>query len=182
MKFPLRVVDAVMNRVGNYPVGYRFLADEWLPEGLHTDQTSLYAKELAKKGLLTFPLWLELMIHSFFLRTRKKRKKKAYMVNFAGSIKDAVPGLPVIAAGRIQTPETAENVLQDGAADLIGLARVLFADPLWPQKAAGKIDKPIVKCLPNCSLCLEWVMKGKPAFCARWDKKKREQFLSIHGK
>ena len=181
MKFPLRVVDAVMNRVGNYPVGYRFLADEWLPAGLHTDETSLYAKELAKKGVA----YLSVMAgtyDSFFLPAYKeKEREEGYMVNFARSIKDAVPGLPVIAAGRIQTPETAENVLQNGAADLIGLARVLFADPLWPQKAAGKIDKPIVKCLPNCNLCLERIMKGKPAFCAHWDKKKREKFLAIHG-
>jgi len=182
MKFPLRVVEAVMKCVGNYPVGYRFLADEWLPDGLHADQTTLYAKELAKKGVA----YLSVMAgtyDSFFLPAYKeKEKEEAYMAHFAGRIKEAVPGLPVIAAGRIQTPEAAEKVLQEGTADLIGLARVLFADPLWPKKAAGKIDKPVVKCLPTCNLCMELVMKGKPAFCARWDKKKREQFLSIHGK
>ncbi|HUI44572.1 MAG TPA: NADH:flavin oxidoreductase [Nitrospirota bacterium] len=180
MKFPLRVVEAVIKSVGNYPVGYRFLADEWLPEGLHTDQTSLYAKELAKKGVA----YLSVMAgtyDSFFLPAyREKEREEAYMAHFAASIKEAVPGLPVIAAGRIQTPETAEKVIQEGTADLIGLARVLFADPLWPKKAAGKIDKPIVKCLPACNLCMELVMKGKPAFCAHWDRKKREKFLSIH--
>ncbi|HYA88813.1 MAG TPA: NADH:flavin oxidoreductase [Nitrospirota bacterium] len=182
MKFPLRVVEAVIKTVGNYPVGYRFLADEWLPDGLHTDQTSLYAKELAKRGIA----YLSVMAgtyDSFFLPSyREKEKEEAYMVHFAGSIKEAVPGLPVIAAGRIQTPETAEKVLREGTADLIGLARVLFADPLWPKKAAGKVDKPIVKCLPTCNLCMELVMKGKPAFCAHWDKKKRARFISIHGK
>ncbi len=182
MKFPLRVVEAVMTSVGKYPVGYRFLADEWLPEGLHTDQTAVYAKELAKRDVA----YLSVMAgtyDSFFLPAYKeKEKEEAYMAHFAGEIKDAVPGLPVIAAGRIQTPETAEKVLQEGIADLIGLARVLFADPLWPKKAAGQIDRPIVKCLPSCSVCLEQVMKGKPAFCAHWDRKKREQFRSIHGK
>jgi 2,4-dienoyl-CoA reductase-like NADH-dependent reductase (Old Yellow Enzyme family) len=181
MKFPLSVVETVMKRVGNYPVGYRFLADEWLPEGLHTDETSVYAEELAKRGVA----YLSVMAgtyDSFFLPPYKeKEREEAYMVHFAGTIKKAVPGLPVIAAGRIQTPEAAEKVLQDGSADLIGLARVLFADPLWPKKAVGEIDKPIVKCLPTCSLCLERVMKGKPAFCARWDKEKREKFLAIHG-
>ncbi len=182
MKFPLRVVEAVMKSVGNYPVGYRFLADEWLPGGLHAYETSLYAKELAKRGVA----YLSVMAgtyDSFFLPAyREKEKEEAYMAHFAGRIKEAVSGMPVIAAGRIQTPETAEKVLQEGTADLIGLARVLFADPLWPKKAAGEIDKPIVKCLPSCNLCMELIMKGKPAFCARWDKKKREQFLSIHRK
>ncbi len=182
MKFPLRVVETVIKNVGNYPVGYRFLADEWLPDGLHTDQTSVYAQELAKRGVA----YLSVMAgtyDSFFLPAyREKEKEEAYMAHFAGKIKEAVPGLPVIAAGRIQTPETAEKILQEGTADLIGLARVLFADPLWPKKAAGKINKPIIKCLPACNVCMEQVMKGKPAFCAHWDKKKREQFLSIHGK
>ena len=182
MRFPLGVVEAMIKGVGEYPVGYRFLADEWLPEGLHTDETSLYAKELAKRGIA----YLSVMAgtyDSFFLPAYKEREKEeAYMSHFAGKIKESVPGLPVIAAGRIQTPETAGKVLQEGTADLIGLARVLFADPLWPQKAAGMIDKPIVKCLPGCNLCMERVMKGKPAFCANWDKKKREQFLSVHGK
>ena len=182
MRFPLRVVEAVMKRVGGYPVGYRFLADEWLPDGLHTDETSLYAKELAKRGVA----YLSVMAgtyDSFFLPAyREKEKEEAYMAHFAGKIKEAAPELPVIAAGRIQTPESAEKVLQEGTADLIGLARVLFADPSWPKKAAGENDKPIVKCLPTCNLCMEMVMKGKPAFCARWDKRKREQFLAIHGK
>jgi 2,4-dienoyl-CoA reductase-like NADH-dependent reductase (Old Yellow Enzyme family) len=182
MKFPLRVVEAVMKSVVNYPVGYRFLADEWLPDGLHTDQTSLYAKELAKMGIA----YLSVMAgtyDSFFLPAYKEKEKEdAFMAHFARRIKESVPGLPVIAAGRIQTPEIAEKVLQEGTADLIGLARVLFADPLWPKKAAGRIDKPIVKCLPACNLCMDLVMKGKPAFCAHWDKKKRERFLTIHGK
>ncbi len=180
MKFPLRVVEAVMKSVVNYPVGYRFLADEWLPEGLHTDQTSLYAKELAKMGIA----YLSVMAgtyDSFLLPAYKEKEKEdAFMAHFAGKIKESVPGMPVIAAGRIQTPEIAEKVLQEGTADLIGLARVLFADPLWPKKAAGRIDKPIVKCLPTCNLCMDLVMKGKPAFCAHWDKEKREQFLAIH--
>ena len=169
-----------MKSVVNYPVGYRFLADEWLPEGLHTDQTSLYAKELAKMGIA----YLSVMAgtyDSFLLPAYKEKEKEdAFMAHFAGKIKESVPGMPVIAAGRIQTPEIAEKVLQEGTADLIGLARVLFADPLWPKKAAGRIDKPIVKCLPTCNLCMDLVMKGKPAFCAHWDKEKREQFLAIH--
>jgi 2,4-dienoyl-CoA reductase-like NADH-dependent reductase (Old Yellow Enzyme family) len=182
MKFPLRVVEAVMKRVGNYPVGYRFLADEWLPEGLHTDQTSLYAKELEKRGVA----YLSVMAgtyDSFFLPAYKeKEKEEAYMTHFARSIKEAVPALTVIAAGRIQTPETAGKILQEGTADLIGIARVLFADPLWPKKAVGKINNPIVKCLPTCNVCLDQVMKGKPAFCAHWNKQKREQFLAMYGR
>ncbi len=52
MRFPLQVVEAVMEAVGSdYPVGYRFLADEWLPDGLHLEETAVYARELEKRGV-----------------------------------------------------------------------------------------------------------------------------------
>jgi NADPH2 dehydrogenase len=34
IKFPLEVLKRVKDAVGNFPVGYRFLVDEWLPDGL----------------------------------------------------------------------------------------------------------------------------------------------------
>ena len=34
IKFPLEVLKRVKDAVGDYPVGYRFLVDEWLPDGL----------------------------------------------------------------------------------------------------------------------------------------------------
>ena len=52
MRFPLQVVDAVLAAVGpDFPVGYRFLADEWLPDGLHPEETTVYARELEKRGV-----------------------------------------------------------------------------------------------------------------------------------
>jgi 2,4-dienoyl-CoA reductase (NADPH2) len=87
----------------------------------------------------------------------------------------------VIAAGRIQSPSTAERILEEGEADLIGLARVLFADPLWPKKAKGEIAEPIITCEPTCSLCMKRLMKGKPAFCSQWPKGRREAFLKRIG-
>ena len=45
MRFPLEATDAVMDAVGGeYPVGYRFLADEWLPDGLHVEESKVLAK------------------------------------------------------------------------------------------------------------------------------------------
>ncbi|MDY6823235.1 MAG: hypothetical protein SWH68_05475 [Thermodesulfobacteriota bacterium] len=90
-------------------------------------------------------------------------------------------GTPIVTAGRIQSPETAERILQEGAEDLIGLARVLLADPLWPQKAQGIVPGPIVACEPACSLCMRRTMKGKPAFCSQWYKERREAFLKRVG-
>jgi 2,4-dienoyl-CoA reductase-like NADH-dependent reductase (Old Yellow Enzyme family) len=177
MRFPLMVVDAVRQAVGeDYPVGYRFLADEWLPGGLHPEETTLLATELKKRGVA----YLSVMAgtyDSFFLpEYLEQEKHQGYMAHFAAAIKQAVPGTPIIAAGRIQTPETANRILEEGVADLIGLARVLFADPLWVKKASGIIGDRIIPCEETCSLCTKRVMRGKPAFCSRWEKERREAF------
>ncbi|MBC7356924.1 MAG: NADH:flavin oxidoreductase [Desulfacinum sp.] len=179
MRFPLEVVEAVGEAVGSgYPVGYRFLADECLPDGLGVEETSVYAVELEKRRVA----YLSVMAgtyDSFFLPDYLAREKEqGYMADFAARIKKAAAGTPVIAAGRIQDPETAEAILTQGKADLIGLARVLFADPLWPRKAKGEVTAPMVRCEPACSLCMKRVMKGKPAFCSQWPKEKREAFLA----
>ncbi len=182
MRFPLQVADAVLKAVGpGFPVGYRFLADEWLPEGLHLEETVPYAKELVKRGLA----YLSVMAgtyDSFSLpEYLKEEKKEGYMVSFAARIKEAVPEIPVITAGRIQTPATANCIIQDKQADLIGLARVLLADPLWPKKAQGLVAEPFVSCEAACSLCMKRVTKGKPVFCSQWNKTRQKKFLERIG-
>jgi 2,4-dienoyl-CoA reductase-like NADH-dependent reductase (Old Yellow Enzyme family) len=182
MRFPLEVYAAVRDAVGNeYPVSYRFLADELMPEGLTMDETELFAKELEKKGVA----YLSVMagVHESFRIApyADMEKEEGYMVPFAHRIKKAATRTPVIAAGRIQTPEFAEKVLREGKADLIGLARVLFADPLWPKKAAGLVPDAIIPCGDTCSLCTSQVMLGKPAYCSTWDKEERKSFLERTG-
>lgn len=103
------------------------------------------------------------------------------MAPFAAAIRAAVPGVPVVAAGRIQRPETAEAILREGMADLVGLARVIFADPLWPRKARGEIAEPIRPCIPNCTLCTKRIVAQRPAYCGRWPKERRERFLERVG-
>jgi NADPH2 dehydrogenase len=117
---------------------------------------------------------------SFFLpEILKKSRKPGYMVTLASAIKEAVK-VPVITAGRISTPALAESILKEKKADLIGLARMLWVDPEWPQKAREGQDRSILKCNPKCGACLELVMEGKPALCPRWKKEKREKYRALY--
>ena len=99
------------------------------------------------------------------------------MAPFAAAIRAAASGVPVIAAGRIQRPETAERILRDGTADLVGLGRVLLCDPAWPRKASGELAEPINPCTPTCSLCTRRIIAQEPAYCGRWPAERRERFL-----
>ncbi|MCP4749396.1 MAG: NADH:flavin oxidoreductase [Proteobacteria bacterium] len=178
LRFPLRVFEAVQKAVGpDFPVGHRFLADEALPGGFTLQESSVWAKELEKRGVA----YLSVMFgtyESFYIPEYAERERtEGYMSSYAEEIKKVVPNTPIIAAGRIQSPETASKILEEGTADMIGLARVLLADPLWPKKAEGQNTEPINPCKDTCTLCMKRVMSGKPVFCARWPKDRRAAFL-----
>jgi 2,4-dienoyl-CoA reductase (NADPH2) len=103
------------------------------------------------------------------------------MVPFARAIKQVVGRTPVVGAGRIQSPSTAESSLQAGDCDLIGLGRVLFADPLWPKKASGALKDSIVICAKGCFYCTKRMMEQKPAYCPRWLESRRREFIARVG-
>ena len=171
-KFPLEVLAGVRSSVGDFPVGYRFLADEWLPDGLHLEESKLFARALAESGVA----YVSVMggtYESFFLPEIVARSnQEGYMIDLAEAVKSEVD-VPVIAAGRIATGEIAEKALADGKTDLIGLARVLWADPEWPRKVREGREEEIIHCDPECDdACMQMVMKGKPAFCVRWPAEK----------
>src|SRR5690606_23173054 len=53
------------------------------------------------------------------------------------ALRAALPGIPLIALGRITDPAEAEGILARGEAELIGLGRPLVTDPAWVNKAAA---------------------------------------------
>lgn len=178
IRFPLEVLKRVKDSAGDFPVGYRLLADEWLPDGLKLEESRILAKELEKEGAA----YLSVMggtYESFFLPDVVQRSQKpGYMVSLAAAIKKEVR-IPVIAAGRIATPAKAASILASEKADLIGLARVLWVDPLWLQKAKTGAERSIRRCSSKCEACLHLVMQGRPAICPRWSKEKRTHYRML---
>jgi NADPH2 dehydrogenase len=110
---------------------------------------------------------------SFFLpAVVKQSKKEGYMLELAAEIRSVVD-VPVIAAGRMATGAFAERAIAAGKTDLIGLARVLWADPQWPQKVQGGREAEIRHCNPDCGdACMQMILKGRPAICVAWPEEK----------
>jgi 2,4-dienoyl-CoA reductase (NADPH2) len=175
-RFPLEVTAAVQAAVGAFPIGYRFLADEWLPDGLKLAESLVFARSLAAAGIA----YISVMggtYESFFLpHVVERSKQDGYMVDLAAAVRREV-SVPVVAAGRIATGELAERILRDGDADLIGLARVLWADPDWVRKVSAGRERDILHCDPGCGdACIQMVIKKKPAFCTRWPPQKVKEY------
>lgn len=66
------------------------------------------------------------------------RPAPGYQVPLAARIR-AEAGIATAAVGMITSPAQAEQVLAEGAADLVALARALLRDPQWPLRAAHEL-------------------------------------------
>lgn len=178
-RFPLEVVSSVKAAVGGFPVGYRFMADEWLPDGLKLEESTVVARSLADAGV-TYLSVMGGTYESFYLPDiLEKTAKPGYMVHLAAAIKKEAD-VPVVTAGLIVTGEIAEPIVVEGKADLIGLARVLWVDPEWPAKVMSGREKEILQC-DACNACTKMLSKGKPGLCVRWSVEQqrawREKFV-----
>ena len=174
MRFALELVAAVKEAVGaEFPVGYRFQADEWLPGGFSLDEAKIFARRLSTHGMA----YLSVTGGSYGSFSNKeiieKMHQPCYMVHLAEQIKRVVD-IPVIASGLILTPALAENILAEKKAGLIGLARPLLADPQWPQKARAAEAETIIRC-DDCGTCLNRILTGHPVLCSKWDSAKKIQ-------
>ncbi|NQS70955.1 MAG: NADH:flavin oxidoreductase [Desulfobulbaceae bacterium] len=173
-RLPLEVVEKVQEAVGNMPVGYRFLADELLPDGLQLEDSCRFARKLSERGIAyisvmggTYESWA-------LPEIIQQCKQPGHMLNLAAGIRKEVQ-VPVVGAGRIATGALAEEAIVTGKADLIGLARVLWADPQWPEKVRTGREDTINHCKPACGdSCIRMITKVRPALCASWPFEKKK--------
>lgn len=169
MRFPLEVVACVREHVGrDFLMGYRFMPDEWLPDSFTLNEGKIFARKLERAGVDylscntgTYESWAMPDI-------MKLTSKPGYQVDITHEIKMEV-NIPVFANGRITTPELAEEIIAQGKADAVALARPLFADPEFVQKTKeGRTDR-IIKCM-NDWICTKNTMQGMDAVCSQWKK------------
>ncbi len=73
--------------------------------------------------------------------------------------------IPVIASNRINMPETAEEILARGDADMVSMARPFLADPDWVRKAEDDRSDEINTCIGCNQACLDHTFSHKVASC-----------------
>jgi 2,4-dienoyl-CoA reductase (NADPH2) len=147
MKFGLDLVTAVRAWVGaDYPVFFRLGALDQ-NSSIHPDSIT-YARELEKAGVDC----LDVSTSGFgrIPVAPTKRSRMGTLVFLAEVIKKNV-SIPVIAVGKINTPEVAEEVLGKGQADMVAIGRQLITDPFWPRKVLEGRFKEVVAC-DSCNI------------------------------
>jgi NADPH-dependent 2,4-dienoyl-CoA reductase/sulfur reductase-like enzyme len=63
--------------------------------------------------------------------------------------------VPIIAVGRINEPDVAEEIVSLGKADLVAIGRQSLTDPEWPNKVTEGRKDDIVKCISCNEGCIE---------------------------
>lgn len=82
----------------------------------------------------------------------------------AAGIREVV-NVPVIGAGRIDSPALAEQLVQEGRMDMVGMVRALIADPHLPNKAREGRADDIRYCIGCTQSCVGHIYMGMGVGC-----------------
>lgn len=163
VRFPIEIVRRIRQLVGSdFPVSFRISAEERVPNGRTLTESVQMAKRLVEEGVNIVHVSTGVMESSAFV-SAPPDMEEGFNAEAAAAFKKALP-VPVIAVGRIHTPEVAADIIGSGKADMIAIGRQSLADPEWPNKvAAGRVDE-IVRCLSCNEGCIEGLVTwGRPS-------------------
>jgi 2,4-dienoyl-CoA reductase-like NADH-dependent reductase (Old Yellow Enzyme family) len=160
------IVDAIRARCSRkFLVSVRLSADEFLPGGFTVHDTRQLVQRLSDRrevDLLSISAGTHASVGPMVGDWSVPRGN---LVHLAGAIREVASGTPIVAVGRIVEAAQAEEILESGQADLIGLSRALLADPFWPSKARHGRPDEIRPCIA-CNECENQLFKGAAVTCA----------------
>ncbi len=153
MRFPLRIVEKVRAAVGDdYPILFRFSADEFVKGGLTLEESKKIARRLEEAGVDALDVSAGIY-ETLFTILEPMTYQEGWRVYLARGIKEVV-SIPVITVGNIRYPNTVEQILARGDADFVAMGRALIADPEWPNKAKEGREDEIRYCISCNEGCL----------------------------
>jgi mycofactocin system FadH/OYE family oxidoreductase 2 len=167
MRFPLRVAEAVRKAVGpDYTVGVRLCADEKFWGGITTEESGQTAQRLESAGQCDFINVSVGTYYNLHLILASMHTPIGFSVELADEIKKGV-SIPVIASHQIGFPQMAEDILERGQADAVGLVRHLISDPDAPRKARQGRVEDICFCVKDNKGCIGRVNQLKTLSCTQ---------------
>jgi 2,4-dienoyl-CoA reductase-like NADH-dependent reductase (Old Yellow Enzyme family)/NADPH-dependent 2,4-dienoyl-CoA reductase/sulfur reductase-like enzyme len=151
MRFPLGIVRRIREVAGgDFPIDFRFSADEFVKGGVTVEESPIMAKMLEDAGVSSLNVSAGIY-ESYWKCNDVMRNPEGWKAYIWEAVKKAV-SIPVIAQGVLRSPDLCEKILSDGKADLVSLSRGAIADPEWPRKAAQGRTEDIRRCL-SCNEC-----------------------------
>jgi 2,4-dienoyl-CoA reductase-like NADH-dependent reductase (Old Yellow Enzyme family) len=195
VRLPLEVLARVRQRLGTpYTVGCRMLAEECIEGGSVAADSCGYAVEFARAGMdfislsrggkfddaqqpkvgeasypYTGPSGYECM-PSYYSDARGPYGRNVPAATaIRRAIRDAGLTTPTVAGGGIHNFEQAEQLLVDGAADVVSIARQSLADPDWFRKVRAGRGSEVRLCLYT-NYCEALDQRHREVTCELWDR------------
>ncbi|WP_171117147.1 NADPH-dependent 2,4-dienoyl-CoA reductase [Ruegeria sp. HKCCA5463] len=163
MRLPLEIVRRTREAVGtDFIIIYRLSMIDLVPNGSTFEEVVQLAQAVEKAGATIINTgigWHEARIPT--IATSVPRRAFAWVTKkLMGKV-----GIPVITSNRINTPEVAEQVLAEGCADMVSLARPMLADADFVAKAMVGDSARIAPCIACNQACLDHTFSGKLTSC-----------------
>ena len=163
MRFPVEIVERTREAVGDdFIIIYRLSMIDLIPDGSSWEETVLLAKAIEAAGATIINTgigWHEARVPT--IATSVPRGAFAWVTK---KMKSEV-SIPLVTSNRINLPSTAEQILADGCADMISMARPLLADPEFVRKAREDRADEINVCIACNQACLDHTFANKMSSC-----------------
>lgn len=163
IKFPIEIVRQTREAVGkNFIIIYRLSMLDLVEDGSSWEEVEQLAKAIEKAGATIINTgigWHEARVPT--IATMVPRGGFSWVTKrLMGKL-----SIPLITTNRINMPDVAEQILADGHANMVSMARPFLADPEFPKKALeGRTDE-INTCIACNQACLDHVFERKTASC-----------------
>nr|WP_298143966.1 NADPH-dependent 2,4-dienoyl-CoA reductase [uncultured Pseudomonas sp.] len=163
MRLPVEIVRRVREAVGpNFIIIYRLSMLDLVEGGSTWDEIVLLAKAIEQAGATIINTGIGW--HEARIPTIATKVPRAAFTKVTAKLRGEV-SIPLITTNRINTPEVAEQVLAEGDADMVSMARPFLADPEFVNKAAEGRSDEINTCIGCNQACLDHTFGGKLTSC-----------------
>ncbi len=163
MRFAVEIVKAIRKEVGDkFIICFRLSLLDLVHDGNTMDEVIAVAKALEEAGITLLNTGIGW--HEARIPTIVTSVPRAAFIDYTAEVKKHVD-IPVIASNRINMPDTAEEIIASGKADMIQMARPLLADPFWVNKTATNRVDEINTCIACNQACLDHTFKNQRVSC-----------------
>jgi 2,4-dienoyl-CoA reductase (NADPH2) len=177
IRLPVTVVERVRKAVDtDFIIIYRLSMLDLVQEGSTWNEILLLARAIEAAGVTLINTGIGW--HEARIPTIAAMVPRAAFTWVTAKLRSTV-SVPLITSNRINTPETAEDVLARGDADMISMARPFLADAAFVRKAAEGRGDEINTCIACNQACLDHIFQLKIATCLVNPRACRETELEI---
>ncbi len=171
----IRMIREELCTDGTFEVVAKINGADFYPGGITPEWCAEACAYLEKEGVSLITVNAGGALADLTDMSDNGRRPEGWKVYLAEAVKEKVT-IPVAACGSIRHPDYADRIIREARCDVIALARGLYAEPDWVNKAAEGRENEMRSCI-SCMFCFTTVPENT-AGCSVNPFAKRELFYT----